>query len=83
MDTLPREKVEMIVKTAILGEHSRGNHGAVLLDGNEIVYLLVDEFKPTQFADQLTDLLTDDNHQHYFVVVKTDSAMHITKIPKY
>lgn len=76
--------MKAIMQVGILGESARGDNGAVLVDkeSSEMVYLLSHEFDPPQFREQLNDLLSDDNHQHIFVVFKDKDAMHINKIPK-
>jgi hypothetical protein len=77
-------KIQMIIQTALNGEHARGDNGAVLIDEetSELVYLLSHEFKPVQFSEQLNDLLSEDKRVHIFVVLKTKDAMHISKLPR-
>ena len=84
LEQYDRSKMELIIRTAIEGEHARGDNGAVLLDdeSSDVVYLLAHEFKPLQFSEQLSDLLSEDNRKHMFVVLKTKDAMHISKIPR-
>ena len=75
---------EQIIKIGLNGESVRGNNGAVLIDeeNNEMVYLLSHEFKPQDFCDKLSDLLSEDGSDYMYIVHKTKDAMHISKIPR-
>lgn len=75
---------EQIIKIGLNGESVRGNNGAVLIDeeNNEMVYLLSHEFKPQDFCDKLSDLLSEDGNDYMYIVHKTKDAMHISKIPR-
>jgi len=84
MENFEKEMVEKIIQTGLQGEFIRGDNGAVLVDqdSGDIVYLLSHEFKPQDFCSKLEELLSDDNRKHIFVVVKTNDALHISKIPR-
>ena len=75
---------DVIIHTAINGEKSRGDNGAVLVDteNSTIVYLLTHEFQPDNFREKLEDLLSEDNNQHIFVVFKSKTDMHVSKMAR-
>lgn len=76
------EVLQKIVHTGIQGEFARGDNGAVMVDGDDIVYLLENEFQPDDFREKLADMLSEDGRQHLFVVLKKDDVLHVHKIPK-
>ena len=84
MQNFEKEMTEKIIQTGLHGEYVRGDNGAVLVDqdSNEIVYLLSHEFKPDDFCLKLEELLSEDERKHIFVVIKTNEALHISKIPR-
>jgi len=84
MDTASRQEVEYILKVALNGEQARGDNGAVLVDTEtqDVVYLLTHEFKPSNFSEQLEELLSEDGRANIFVVHKTKDSFHVSKIPR-
>tara|TARA_B100000482_G_scaffold68970_1_gene48389 strand:+ start:2487 stop:2747 length:261 start_codon:yes stop_codon:yes gene_type:complete len=84
MQNFEKEMTDEIIQVGLQGEYARGDNGAVLVDqdSKEIVYLLSHEFKPNNFSLKLQELLSEDYRKHVFVVVKTNDALHISKIPR-
>ncbi len=76
------KNAQRILEVALEGEKSRGDNGAVLVDNEHVVYLLSHEFQPSDFRQQLEELLSEDDRVHIFIVHKNDDAMHISKIPR-
>jgi hypothetical protein len=75
---------EKIIETATQGEFSRGSNGAVMLDqdSKDVVYLLTNEFQPREFQEKLEDMLSEDGREYFYIVIKNEKEMHITKIKK-
>ena len=82
---LPPNLLKRIATTAIKGENTRGSGGAVLFDAVDdiITYLLVDEFSPIEFASQLSEMITEDENEHVFIVnFENKEGYHVWKIAK-
>ena len=78
------EDLARCIQIAKDGQKNRGSGGAVLfsVDSREAAYLLVDEFQPHDFASSLRDALTEDGSNYFFVVVKYEDQLHVTKVHK-
>lgn len=81
---MQEEDLLRCLQVAREGEKYRGSGGAVLFsaDSKDAAYLLVDEFQPKDFADSLRDSLTEDGSEYFFVVVKHEQQLHVTKVHK-
>lgn len=77
------DNVNNIIEVAHNGEKTRGSNGAVLVDEDKsvVVYLLINEF-PEDFQENLSDLLTEDESQHIFVVKKQNDVLDVLKLKR-
>jgi hypothetical protein len=43
---------------------------------------LTNEFQPREFQEKLEDMLSEDGREYFYIVIKNEKEMHITKIKK-
>ena len=74
--------ITRIIDAGLKGEKDRGSGGAVLFDvaNNTVTYLLIDEFNPPNFVDELRAMISEDANTHIFIVNLESDQYHIWKI---